>query len=98
VTGCSAVYDAVTSPGTRPARQLAPSGRLLRDLIVDPYRTSVFRIVRGWDWALRRIVRAAYAPEPVHIDRAELERWRRPLHVDGTEARSRAWSATASRA
>jgi hypothetical protein len=34
----------------------------------------------------------------VHIDRAELERWRRPLHVDGTEARSRAWSATASRA
>jgi pimeloyl-ACP methyl ester carboxylesterase len=58
---------------------------LLRDLIVDPYRTSVFRIVRGWDWALRRIVRAVYAPEPVHIDRAELERWRRPLHVDGTE-------------
>ena len=25
----------------------------LRDLIVDPYRTSVFRIVRGWDWAMR---------------------------------------------
>ena len=57
----------------------------LRDLIVDPYRTSAFRIVRGWDWALRRIIREAYAPEPVHVDRAELERWRRPLHVDGTE-------------
>jgi pimeloyl-ACP methyl ester carboxylesterase len=57
----------------------------LRDVIVDPYRTSVFRIVRGWDWALRRIIREAYAPDPVRIDRAELERWRRPLHVDGTE-------------
>ena len=57
----------------------------LRDLIVDPYRTSVFRIVRGWDWAMRTIIRQAYSPDPVHIDRAELQRWRRPLHVDGTE-------------
>jgi pimeloyl-ACP methyl ester carboxylesterase len=57
----------------------------LRNLIVDPYRTSAFRIVRGWDWALRTIIRDAYAPDPVHIDRAELERWRRPLQVDGTE-------------
>ncbi len=57
----------------------------LRDLIVDPYRTSAFRIVRGWDWAMRTIIRRAYSPDPVHIDRAELERWRRPLLVDGTE-------------
>ena len=57
----------------------------LRDLIVDPYRTSAFRIVLGWDWAMRRIIRQAYAPDPVHIDQAELERWRRPLRVDGTE-------------
>jgi len=58
---------------------------VLRDLIVDPYRTSVFRIVRGWDWALRTIIRQAYAPDRVHIDERELERWRRPLMVDGTE-------------
>jgi pimeloyl-ACP methyl ester carboxylesterase len=58
---------------------------VLRDLIVDPYRTSVFRIVRGWDWALRAIIRRAYAPEAVHVSGAELERWRRPLQVDGTE-------------
>jgi pimeloyl-ACP methyl ester carboxylesterase len=57
----------------------------LRDVIVDPYRTSVFRIVRGWDWAVRRIIREAYSPDPVHIDSGELERWRRPLEVDGTE-------------
>ena len=57
----------------------------VRDLIVDPYRTSAFRIVRGWDWAMRRIIREAYAPDPVHIDGAELARWRRPLEVDGTE-------------
>jgi pimeloyl-ACP methyl ester carboxylesterase len=58
---------------------------ILRDLIVDPYRTSVLRIVTGWDWAMRRIIRQAYAPDPVHIDKRELERWRRPLRVDGTE-------------
>ncbi len=57
----------------------------LRSLIVDPYRTSVFRIVRGWDWAMRTIIRQAYSPDPVHIDGRELQRWRRPLLVDGTE-------------
>jgi pimeloyl-ACP methyl ester carboxylesterase len=59
--------------------------QILRDLIVDPYRTSLLRIATGWDWAMRRIIREAYAPDPVHIDRRELERWRRPLRVDGTE-------------
>jgi pimeloyl-ACP methyl ester carboxylesterase len=58
----------------------------VRDLIVDPYRTSAFRIVLGWDWAMREIIRRAYAPDRVHVDRGELERWRRPLHVDGTES------------
>jgi pimeloyl-ACP methyl ester carboxylesterase len=57
----------------------------LRDLIVDPYRTSAFRIVLGWDWAMREIIRKAYAPDRVHIGARELERWRRPLRVDGTE-------------
>jgi pimeloyl-ACP methyl ester carboxylesterase len=57
----------------------------VRDLIVDPYRTSAFRMVLGWDWAMRKIIREAYSPDAVHIDRAELERWRRPLHVNGTE-------------
>jgi pimeloyl-ACP methyl ester carboxylesterase len=59
--------------------------QVLRDLIVDPYRTSAFRIVKGWDWVMRRIIRQAYAPDPVHIDARELARWRRPLEVDGTE-------------
>ena len=57
----------------------------VRDLIVDPYRTSAFRIVLGWDWAMREIIRKAYSPERVHIGERELERWRRPLRVDGTE-------------
>ncbi|MDX6573209.1 MAG: hypothetical protein QOC86_2365 [Gaiellales bacterium] len=56
-----------------------------RDLIVDPYRTSAVRIVLGWDWAMREIIRKAYSPDPVRIDAAELARWRRPLRVDGTE-------------
>jgi pimeloyl-ACP methyl ester carboxylesterase len=57
----------------------------VRDLIVDPYRTSALRIVLGWDWAMREIIRKAYSPERVHIGERELERWRRPLRVDGTE-------------
>jgi pimeloyl-ACP methyl ester carboxylesterase len=57
----------------------------VRDLIVDPYRTSAFRIVLGWDWAMREIIRKAYSPERVHIGERELGRWRRPLRVDGTE-------------
>ena len=57
----------------------------LRNLIVDPYRTSAFRIVKNWNWALGRIIRQAYAPDPVHIGARELARWRRPLEVDGTE-------------
>jgi pimeloyl-ACP methyl ester carboxylesterase len=58
----------------------------LRDLIVDPYRTSAIRIVLGWDWAMREIIRQAYSPDPVQIDAAELARWRRPLRVQGTES------------
>jgi pimeloyl-ACP methyl ester carboxylesterase len=58
---------------------------VLRDLFVDPYRTSVFRIVKGWDWAMRAIIRDAYSPEHVHIGARELARWRRPLEVNGTE-------------
>ena len=58
---------------------------LLRDLVVDPYRTAAIRIIKGWDWAMRRIIREAYAPEKVHIGAAEIARWRRPLEVDGTE-------------
>jgi pimeloyl-ACP methyl ester carboxylesterase len=68
--------DALASGGGPP---------FLRHLIVDPYRTSAFRIVRGWDWAMRTIIRQAYSPDPVHIDARELARWRRPLEVDGTE-------------
>jgi pimeloyl-ACP methyl ester carboxylesterase len=58
---------------------------ILRDLVVDPYRTAAFRIVKGWDWAMRTIIREAYSPEKVHIGAAEIARWRRPLEVDGTE-------------
>ena len=57
----------------------------LRSLIVDPYRTAAFRIVKGRDWAVSRIIREAYAPDRVSVDRRELDRWRRPLEVDGTE-------------
>ena len=65
----------------------------LRHLIVEPYRTAAFRIVLGSDWAVRRILQRAYGPLHPHLDHAEIEQWRRPFHVEGTEAAL--WSMTA---
>jgi pimeloyl-ACP methyl ester carboxylesterase len=88
-----AVAEALAHPGRTTGIVLVDGDALasgggpafLRDLIVDPYRTSVLRIVLGWDWAMREIIRRAYSPDPVRVDGRELERWRRPLRVDGTE-------------
>lgn len=60
--------------------------RFLRHLLVEPYRTAGFRIVLGSDWALRRLLQGAYGPLQPRLTHAEIERWRRPFHVAGTEA------------
>jgi pimeloyl-ACP methyl ester carboxylesterase len=57
----------------------------LRHLFVEPYRTAAFRIVLGSDWAVRKILSGAYGPLHPHITHAEIEQWRRPFHVAGTE-------------
>ena len=56
----------------------------LSHLIVNPYYTSVFRIVTGSDWIVGRGVRGARrhgAPRPSH---AYLALWKRPFRVRGT--------------
>lgn len=58
----------------------------LRHLIVEPYRTAAFRIVVGSDWAVRKLLQGAYGPLHPHLGHAEIEQWRRPFHVEGTEA------------
>jgi pimeloyl-ACP methyl ester carboxylesterase len=59
--------------------------RFLPHLLVDPYRTAGYRVVVDSDWIMRRLLRSAYGPLHPRITHAELERWRRPLHVDGAE-------------
>lgn len=65
----------------------------LRRLVVDPYRTAAFRIGVDSDWVVRHILSGAYGPLHPRLSHAEIERWRRPFHVDGTEAAL--WSMTA---
>ncbi len=53
-------------------------------LIVDPYYTSIFRIVTGSDWIVGRILRGALAPGVPKPSHRELELWKRQFRVDGT--------------
>jgi pimeloyl-ACP methyl ester carboxylesterase len=60
--------------------------RWLADLLVDPYYTSVYRIVTGADWIVRRAVRGAYGKHPALLDHESLHDWERPFRVRGTAA------------
>jgi pimeloyl-ACP methyl ester carboxylesterase len=59
--------------------------RLVRRLLVEPYRMAAYRIVLRSDWLVRRILLSAYGPLHPEITHAELDRWREPFHVDGAE-------------
>ena len=56
----------------------------LAHLAIDPFYTSVFRIVTGSDWIVGRALRNALGPHPPKQTHAELELWKRPFRVDGT--------------
>jgi pimeloyl-ACP methyl ester carboxylesterase len=57
----------------------------LTDVLVPPFRTAAFRLVLDSDWAVRRILARAYGPLHPDVSDAEVERWRRPFHVEGSE-------------
>jgi pimeloyl-ACP methyl ester carboxylesterase len=57
----------------------------IRRVLVDPYFTSLYRIVLHSDWIVRRILRQAYGPEHPPLDHALIARWIRPFSVAGTE-------------
>ena len=58
--------------------------------LIDPYFTSVYRIVLGSDWIIRKILKSAYGPVHPPLDHAEIARWTRPFLVSGTESALRA--------
>ncbi len=57
----------------------------VRHLLVDPYFTSLYRLVLGSDWVVRKILRMAYGPEHPPLTQALVDRWTRPFSVSGTE-------------
>ena len=55
-------------------------------LLVDPWYTSVYRILTGWDWLVGRILRFAYGPHHPPLTHDTLGVWERPFRVAGTAA------------
>jgi pimeloyl-ACP methyl ester carboxylesterase len=58
----------------------------IRRVLIDPYFTSLYRIVLRSDWIVRRILRQVYGSEHPPLDHALIARWLRPFSVNGTEA------------
>jgi pimeloyl-ACP methyl ester carboxylesterase len=65
---------------------LSESGapRWLTRLFIDPFYTSLFRIISLSDRVARQALKEAYGPELPPIDGATLDGWQRPLRVAGT--------------
>lgn len=60
-------------------------GDRARSLFQDPYRTTLLRLAVRSDWVIRRIYGAQCGPSCARLDRAGVDRWRRPLQVPGAE-------------
>lgn len=56
----------------------------LAHLAIDPYYTSLFRIVTGSDWIVGHVLRGALGPHAPKQSHATLVRWERPFRVAGT--------------
>jgi pimeloyl-ACP methyl ester carboxylesterase len=54
-------------------------------LIIDPYRTTLFRLGLGLDWAVRSIYSSQCGPLCPRLSHAGVEVWRRPLQQPGAE-------------
>jgi pimeloyl-ACP methyl ester carboxylesterase len=64
----------------------------VRFVLRDPYRTTLLRLAVRSDWLIRRIYGSQCGPACPRLDRAGVDRWRRPLQVPGAERG--VWSMT----
>jgi pimeloyl-ACP methyl ester carboxylesterase len=55
------------------------------DLVIDPYRTTLFRLGLGQDWVIRTIYDSQCGPLCPRLSHAGVEAWRRPLQQPGAE-------------
>ena len=59
-------------------------GTWARRLVVDPFYTSIFRMLSLSDWVARKALNEAYGQFLPSLDSAAIDRWQRPLQVAGT--------------
>ncbi|WP_131738326.1 alpha/beta fold hydrolase [Actinomadura roseirufa] len=57
----------------------------LRFALRDPYRTTLLRLAIRSDWVIRTIYESQCGPACPRLDRAGVDRWRRPFQVAGAE-------------
>lgn len=62
------------------------TGSSLSALLVPPWYTSVYRILTGSDWVVRRVLRSAWGPHPPPFGRTILDAFETPFRVQGTAA------------
>jgi pimeloyl-ACP methyl ester carboxylesterase len=55
------------------------------DVFVDPFYTSLYRILTRSDRVARQALKSAYGPELPPIDGVTIDAWQEPLRVDGTK-------------
>jgi pimeloyl-ACP methyl ester carboxylesterase len=58
----------------------------VRKVVVDPYFTSLYRIVTGSGWIMTRILDAAYGPSHPAMTPQLISEWATPLKVEGSES------------
>ncbi|NNN01013.1 MAG: alpha/beta hydrolase [Acidimicrobiaceae bacterium] len=68
-------------------------GRQLLDLLINPYRTAIFRFAVRSDALVRTIFKVACGPECPSLSASQLEAVRRPLEVAGAEQALFAYAA-----
>jgi pimeloyl-ACP methyl ester carboxylesterase len=55
-------------------------------LALEPYVTSAYRLLTGWDWLVRRLLTSGYGRAGVRPTNADVAEWQRPFRVEGTQA------------
>jgi pimeloyl-ACP methyl ester carboxylesterase len=57
----------------------------ITNLVLNPYYTTIFRLVTHSDWLVRQVLDQAYGPDRPPITGAQVDAWEREFRVQGTE-------------
>jgi pimeloyl-ACP methyl ester carboxylesterase len=55
------------------------------NLVLNPYYTTIFRLVTHSDWLVRQVLDQAYGPDRPKYANAQVDAWEREFRVQGTE-------------